>query len=216
MDMFAERRRWMVDRQIAARGIKDPRLLSAMRQVPREAFVSASVVELAYEDIALPIDLGQTISQPFVVALMTEALALDPSDRVLEVGTGSGYAAAILSLLGAEVYTIERHERLALAAADRLRHLGYENVQVRHGDGTLGWAEQAPFDAISVTAGGPDVPPSLLSQLGLGGRLVMPIGPTPRLQELVRVTRTIGGYRTEPLGQVQFVPLVGAEGHPSQ
>ena len=207
-------RRAMVERQVAARGIADERLLAAMRAVPREAFIAGELAEFAYEDAPLPIEGGQTISQPYIVAAMTAALELEPHHRVLEVGTGSGYAAAVLTHLAAEVYTIERHEELALAAERRLRTLGYANVHVHHGDGTLGWPEHAPYDAIVVAAGGPDVPPALLSQLAVGGRLVIPIGPTPREQRLVRVRRTDDTYAREDLGGVRFVPLIGVEGWP--
>ena len=206
-------RQRMVEQHIAARAVTDPLVLSAMRKVGREPFVSAAQREFAYEDSPLPIEEGQTISQPYIVALMTEALRIGPSSRVLEVGTGSGYAAAVLAEIAAEVFTIERHEALARTAADRLRELGYRNVSVRHGDGTLGWAEQAPFDAIVVAAGGPDVPAALLEQLVVGGRLVIPIGETPRAQSLVRVTRTSAAkYEREELGAVRFVPLIGAQG----
>jgi protein-L-isoaspartate(D-aspartate) O-methyltransferase len=203
----------MVERQLAARGIRDERVLAAMRAVPREAFIAAELGEFAYEDAPLPIEAAQTISQPFIVAAMTAALELEPHQRVLEVGTGSGYAAAVLSRIAAEVYTIERHAELAEAAERRLGQLGYANVRVRQGDGTLGWPEHAPYDAIVVTAGGPDVPPALQAQLVVGGRLVIPIGPTPREQELVRVRR-VGEkeYRREDLGAVRFVPLIGAGG----
>jgi protein-L-isoaspartate(D-aspartate) O-methyltransferase len=213
MDEHSEQRRRMVERHLAARGVRDPAVLAAMATVPREAFIAAEMAEFAYEDAPLPIEAGQTISQPFIVAEMTAALELEPQHRVLEVGTGSGYAAAVLSRIAAEVYTIERHEELALAAERRLRALGYANVHVRHGDGTLGWPEHAPFDAIVVAAGGPEVPRPLLEQLAVGGRLVIPIGPTPREQELVRVRRTgERQYSREELGKVRFVPLVGAEG----
>jgi protein-L-isoaspartate(D-aspartate) O-methyltransferase len=213
MDEHSEERRRMVERHLVARGIHDAAVLDAMRAVPREAFIAAELAEFAYEDAPLPIDAGQTISQPYIVAAMTASLELHPQDRVLEIGTGSGYAAAVLSRIAAEVYTVERHEELALAAARRLRTLGYANVHVRHGDGTLGWAEHAPYDAIVVAAGGPEIPQALLDQLGVGGRLVIPIGPTPREQELVRVRRsTDGRYTREELGAVRFVPLVGAEG----
>jgi protein-L-isoaspartate(D-aspartate) O-methyltransferase len=205
----------MVERQIVARGVSDPRVLAAMREVPREAFVPASLAELAYEDAPLPIEEAQTISQPFIVASMAEALELSPGDRVLEIGAGSGYAAAVLSRLAASVYTVERHPALAEGARQRLAELGYDNVSVLCGDGTLGWPEHAPYDGIIVAAGGPDVPPSLLAQLAPGGRLVIPIGATPREQELVRVRRYGPGpedFRRESLGAVRFVPLVGAEG----
>lgn len=206
-------RRSMVERQLAARGIRDPRVLAAMAEVPREAFVPEQLLEFAYEDTPLPIEAGQTISQPYIVAAMAEALELRPTDRVLEVGAGSGYAAAVLSRLAAEVYAIERQEELARLAAERLRRLGYHNVHLKHGDGTLGWPEHAPYDAIVVAAGGPDVPPALLEQLALGGRLVIPIGSTQRLQELVRVRRVSEDrHEREELGSVRFVPLIGAAG----
>jgi len=208
----AAARRQMVDRHLRARGVRDLRVLDAMAAVPREAFVSPDLADLAYDDRPLPIEAGQTISQPYIVALMAEALALEPGERVLEIGTGSGYAAAVLANVASQVYTIERHAELAELARERLTRLGYANVEVRCGDGTLGWSEHAPFDAIVVAAGGPELPPALLDQLAIGGRLVMPIG-TGRAQELVRVTR-VGDheYRREDLGSVVFVPLIGAHG----
>jgi len=212
---FAARRQDMVERQIAARGVRDPRVLDAMRTVPREGFVPAPFAALSYEDAPLPIALEQTISQPYIVAAMAEALELTPGDRVLEIGTGSGYAAAVLSRLAAAVYTVERHPTLADTARHRLAELGYGNVHVREGDGTLGWPEHAPYDAIVAAAGGPEVPPSLLAQLAVGGRLVMPIGAIPLEQTLVRLRRTGPGLddvRRETLGAVRFVPLIGAEG----
>jgi protein-L-isoaspartate(D-aspartate) O-methyltransferase len=203
----------MVQTQIAARGIRDPAVLEAMLTVPREAFLPPELGEFAYEDHPLPIAEGQTISQPYIVALMTAALELGPHDRVLEIGTGSGYAAAILGRIAREVYTIERHGELADAAAARLRALGFDNVCVLHGDGTLGWREHAPYDAIVVTAGGPDIPEALLAQLAIGARLVIPIGEERALQTLVRVTREAdGSLRHEDLGDVRFVPLIGAQG----
>lgn len=206
-------REQMVESQIAARGVRDPAVLSTMRTVAREDFVAPELAHHAYADRPLPIGEEQTISQPYVVAAMTEALRLGPRDRVLEIGTGSGYAAAVLAVIAAEVYTIERIKSLAESARGRLAELGYTNVHVRHGDGSLGWPEHAPYDAIVVTAGGPDVPLSLLRQLAVGGRLVMPIGPSPWSQELVRVTRTdAGAYEREELEPVTFVPLIGAEG----
>lgn len=215
MDEHGDERRRMVERHLVARGVRDPAVLEAMGQVPREAFVAGQLAEFAYEDAPLPIDAGQTISQPYIVAVMTAALELEPRDRVLEIGTGSGYAAAVLSRVAAEVYTVERHQELADAAGRRLRHLGYDNVHVRHGDGTNGWAEHAPYDAIVVAAGGPDVPQALLDQLVPGGRLVIPIGPTPREQDLVRVRRRSDGtFARESLGGVRFVPLVGTHGWP--
>ncbi|MBW2461355.1 MAG: protein-L-isoaspartate(D-aspartate) O-methyltransferase [Deltaproteobacteria bacterium] len=208
-----EQRHLMVERQIAARGIRDRAVLGAMREVPRERFVAEHLAEFAYDDTPLGIEEGQTISQPYIVALMAEALELTPTTRVLEVGAGSGYATAVMSRLADAVYAIERHELLAHNAGVRLRDLGYENVSVRHGDGTLGWAAHAPYDAIAVAAGGPDVPHSLLQQLEVGGRLVMPVGPDERMQELVRVRRLSDErYERESLGRVSFVPLIGAEG----
>jgi protein-L-isoaspartate(D-aspartate) O-methyltransferase len=175
--------------------------------------VPASAAEFAYEDTPLPIEEGQTISQPYVVALMASALRLTRRDRVLEVGAGSGYAAAVLSRIAAEVYTIERHAALAELASRRVKDLGFDNVHVLHADGTLGWPEHAPYDAIVVAAGGPSIPDALRAQLAIGGRLIIPVGTTPRVQELVRVTRTgQSEYQQEALGGVRFVPLIGAQG----
>jgi protein-L-isoaspartate(D-aspartate) O-methyltransferase len=214
---FADERERMVELQIAGRGIRDPAVLAAMRKVPREAFVVPARVDEAYEDRPLPIGAGQTISQPYIVAVMTEALRLRPGDRVLEIGTGSGYAAAVLAVIAAEVYTIERIESLARTARRTLHELGYANVHVCQGDGSLGWAEHAPYDAIVVTAGGPHIPPSLLRQLAIGGRLVMPVGSTPRWQRLVRVIRKAEEqYDREALEDVAFVPLIGTEGWPAE
>ena len=209
-------RQRMVDRHLRARGIRDPRVLDALGAVPREAFLPPELAELAYEDSPLPIEAGQTISQPYIVAVMTEALALQPGDRVLEIGTGSGYAAAVLATIANHVYTIERHAELADLARERLARMGYANAEVRCGDGTLGWSEHAPFDAVVVAAGGPDLPRALLDQLAIGGRLVMPVG-SGRAQELVRVIR-VGEteYRREDLGAVQFVPLIGEQGWTEQ
>jgi protein-L-isoaspartate(D-aspartate) O-methyltransferase len=211
MDTAALRQN-MVARHIRARGVRDPRVLQAMNTVPREALLPAELAEFAYDDTPLPIAAGQTISQPYIVALMADAARLRPGDKVLEIGTGSGYGAAVLAELAAEVFTIERHPELAEAAGRRLAELGYANITVRCGDGTLGWAEHGPFHAIVVTAGGPDVPRSLLDQLVVGGRLIIPVGESRR-QDLVRVTR-IGPreFEREDLGPVQFVPLIGAEG----
>ncbi len=201
-------REWMLRRHIAGRGIHDGALLEAMGEVPRERFVSRGDRALAYEDSALPIGCGQTISQPYVVALMIQALELSGDERVLEVGTGSGYAAAVLSRCCHEVFTIERHAQLAREARERLAAGGDSNVYVRCGDGTLGWEEHAPFDAIVVAAGGAEVPPALLEQLAVGGRLVMPVGPEGD-QELVRLRRVAEDeYERDRLGAVRFVPLV--------
>jgi len=219
MDMVgsAELRERMVDQQIAARGVRSKAVLDAMRSVPREAFLPENLREFAYEDSPLPIAGAQTISQPYIVALMTEALELNGGERVLEIGTGSGYAAAILSRVAADVYTVERIGELAGKSASALAGLGYTNVHVLHADGTLGWPEHAPYDAIVVAAGGPEVPESLKAQLKVGGRLVIPVGADRRYQELVRVTRlSEHEYRTEDLADVRFVPLVGEEGWASQ
>ncbi len=203
----------MVRDHVAARGVRDPAVLQAMLAVPREAFLPPELEEFAYEDTPLPIAEGQTVSQPYIVALMTAALRLSPQERVLEIGTGSGYAAAVLSRIAREVYTIERHAELAEVAARRLEELGFRNVHVKAGDGTLGWAEHAPYDAIVVTAGGPDVPRALFDQLAAGGRLVMPVGEDRELQRLVRITRTPSGeMSTEELEDVRFVPLIGEQG----
>lgn len=206
----------MVEDQIAARGIRDPQVLSAMLRVPRHELIPRELREVAYTDRPLPIGSDQTISQPYVVAAMTEAAMVRPNSRVLEVGTGSGYAAAVLAGVARRVYTIERHCELADSARARLQELGFGNVEVRCGDGTLGWPEHAPYRAIVAAAAGPDVPSALLDQLAIGGRLVMPVG-TSRAQELVRVTRTsLGGYTREDLGPVIFVPLVGELDLPEQ
>ena len=212
MTDLATHRRLMVERQIQARGIRDLRVLAAMANVPREAFLPPTLAELAYEDRPLPIAAGQTISQPYIVALMAEALALRPEEDVLEIGTGSGYAAAVLARVARRVFTIERHLELADSARKRLVRLGFGNVTVRCGDGTLGWPEHAPFGGIVVAAGGPEVPQTLLDQLAIGGRLVIPVGPS-QAQRLVRVTRTgEHAYQREDLCSVTFVPLIGAHG----
>jgi len=203
----------MIKNQLFARGVRSEAVLGALRKVPREAFLPERLREFAYEDAPLPIAAGQTISQPYIVALMTEALILDGGERVLEIGTGSGYAAAILAEIAAEVYTVERIGELAEKAASTLEALGYRNVHVVHADGTLGWAAAAPYDAIIVAAGGPEVPQSLKEQLKIGGRLVIPVGTDRRAQELVRATRTSDDkFTTEDIADVRFVPLVGQEG----
>lgn len=205
-------RQLMVDRHIRARGIADQRVLDAMASVHREDFLPPDLIEFAYDDQALPIEAGQTISQPYIVALMAEAARLQPGNTVLEIGTGSGYAAAVFAKIAARVYTIERHADLAEGAKERLVQLGYHNVEVRCGDGTLGWLEHAPFDAIIVAAGGPEVPRALLDQLAVGGRLVIPVG-SSHAQELVRVTRrSEAEFDREDLGAVRFVPLIGEQG----
>jgi len=210
-------RREMVNHQISARGIRAARVLEAMARVPRERFVPEQLEEFAYEDTPLPIGEGQTISQPFIVAYMAERAELAEGERVLEVGTGCGYAAAVFAEIADQVFTIERNEALAESARDRLIELGYGRVHVRCGDGTKGWPEAAPFDAILVAAGGPEVPRSLREQLAVGGRLVIPVGPTERLQKLVRIRRLAGNrYEEEDLGGVTFVPLIGAEGWPEK
>ena len=213
MIRFAEQRRQLVEQQVKSRGVTDPAVLAALEAVPREKFLPPELAEFAYFDRALPIEMGQTISQPYIVALMTEALRLRPTDRVLEVGTGSGYAAAILGKVAREVFTIERHGELAEQAVSRLREQGFDNVRVLHGDGTLGWPEHAPYNAIVVAAGGPEVPPALLAQLAVGGRLVIPVGEAKSQQSLVRVTKTgAESFEREDLGEVRFVPLIGAGG----
>lgn len=197
----------MVREQIAARHVRDARVLEALKRVPRHLFVPPEMQAYAYDDMPLPIGYGQTISQPYVVAFMTEALELKAQDRVLEVGTGSGYQAAVLAELAREVYSIEIVEGLAKVAKERLTRLGYSNVQVRVGDGYQGWAEAAPFDAIIVTAAPDHVPPPLREQLREGGRLVLPVGRYD--QDLVRIRRTPRGFKEERLIPVRFVPMVG-------
>ena len=210
---LGQRRERMVDIQIARRGIHDPRVLDAMRAVPREAFVHPGYEEFAYEDSPLPIDEQQTISQPYIVAMMIAAANVEPGDRVLEVGAGSGYAAAVLGRIASQVHAIERHPSLAERARQRLRRLGYDNVHIHTGDGTLGWPAAAPFDAILVAAGGPEVPPALKQQLAVGGRLIVPVGDAERYQHLLRITR-VGSdeFELDDLGPVRFVPLIGKEG----
>jgi protein-L-isoaspartate(D-aspartate) O-methyltransferase len=210
---FTNQRDIMVERAIRARGVRSKLVLDAMRAVPREDFLPANLREFAYEDSPLPIEAEQTISQPYIVAFMIEALNLEGGERVLEIGAGSGYAAAVLSKIAGDVYTVERIGQLAEKAAARLADLGYANVHVLHGDGTRGWPEHMPYDAIVVAAGGPKVPDALKLQLKIGGRLVIPVGADPTVQELVRITRVSEqDFRREDLADVRFVPLVGEEG----
>jgi protein-L-isoaspartate(D-aspartate) O-methyltransferase len=214
MPDYRQLRRRMVATQLVRRGIRDPRVLAAMRTVPRERFVDAALAESAYDDSPLPIEAGQTISQPYIVAAMIEAAEIGPRDTVLEVGAGSGYAAAVLGQLAAHVYAIERHAVLVAAAERRLMSLGYRNVELRVGDGSTGWPEAAPFGVILVAAAGPDVPTALKGQLALGGRLVLPVGGAS-WQRLLKITRSgDGDFRREELCGVSFVPLVGAQGWP--
>jgi protein-L-isoaspartate(D-aspartate) O-methyltransferase len=209
----ARLRQLMVERQLAARGIRSEAVLRAMGRVRREVYVPEHLRKHAYDDAPLPIGEGQTISQPYIVAYMLDELELEGGERVLEVGTGSGYAAAVLAEVAAQVYTLERHASLARDAAERLARDGYRNVEVRVGDGTLGWPEAAPFDGIVVAASGPSIPPPLREQLKLGGHLVMPVGGSRDVQELVRVTREAADRWSETsLGAVRFVPLIGSEG----
>ena len=215
MTDFSELRDRMVRRQIEARGIRDPAILSAFREVPREAFVAPDFARQAYDDHPLPIEAGQTISQPYIVALMIEAAGIGPDDKVLEVGAGSGYAAAVMSRIAREVVGIERQHELVEVARNRLERLGYGNVTVVEGDGTRGCPEEAPFDAILAAASGSHVPKPLVDQLADGGRLVMPVGDPSWVQELVKVTKRADGTTTqENLGGVRFVPLIGEEGWP--
>ncbi len=207
----------MVARQIAARGVRSERVLAAMRAVPRERFVPRRQEALAYEDSPLPIGDGQTISQPYIVAYMVEGLDLKGGEKVLEIGTGSGYAAAVLAEMGCEVYTIERLDSLATTAAAVLQELGYTKAHVRHGDGTLGWPEEAPFDGIVVAAAAPDVPEALKEQLKIGGHLVLPVGRGVGFQMLERITRiSETEFVTEDLTAVRFVPLIGEQGWGSE
>jgi protein-L-isoaspartate(D-aspartate) O-methyltransferase len=208
-DGFAAERQRMVEEQIEARGIRDPRVLDALRSVPRQEFVPEARRAEAYADRPLPIGEGQTISQPYIVALMTELAAVGPASKVLEVGTGSGYQAAVLAACGAQVYSIEIVDALAKRAKQDLARLGYAQVHVRSGDGYAGWPEHAPFDAILVTAAAPRVPPALLEQLRVGGRLVIPVGETGREQVLQVHTRTAAGADVRDVVPVRFVPMTG-------
>jgi len=201
----------MVDEQIIARGIRDPRVITAMRKVPRHLFVEEALQNQAYSDHPLPIGEKQTISQPFMVALMTEAMQLKGMEKVLEIGAGSGYQTAILAEIAFKVFSIERIRSLTIQARKLLYDLGYLNVEIKFSDGTLGWAEESPFDAIIVTAGSPGIPQPLVDQLAVGGRLVIPIGDSAD-QELVRITKTEEGTKREDLGGCRFVKLIGQHG----
>ena len=218
MTDFQAARDKMVERQIAGRGIRDRRILEAFRAVPREVFVPEHLHEFAYEDSPLPIEADQTISQPYIVALMIEAAEVAPGDRVLEIGAGSGYAAAVMGRIADEVIAIERHAELAGLARARMERLGYDNVRIIHGDGTEGLLGEGPFEAILAAASGSHVPEVLLRQLSVGGTLLMPIGEPHEVQKLVKVTRTSEEeFRNEDLGPVRFVPLVGGKtGRPLQ
>jgi len=210
---FAALREEMVARQIAGRGIAGRHLLAAMRTVPREAFVPAGLAAYAYDDSPLPIEAGQTISQPYIVALMIEAAGVAPGGKVLEIGAGSGYAAAVMGRIAGEVVAIERHAELARLAADRMARLGYANVRILEGDGSAGWPDEAPYRAILAAASGSHVPKALTRQLSVGGVLVMPVGEPGSIQTLVKVTRLDEqNFERQDLGAVRFVPLIGAEG----
>lgn len=212
MSSLSDRDR-MVDEQLVPRGIRDVRILDAFRNVPRHAFVPEAQETRAYEDRPLPIGLDQTISQPYMTAWMTDLLEVHKGDRILEIGTGSGYQAAILAELGARVTTIERHTEISARAQRLLHELGYRGVHFEVDDGTCGYPDRAPFDGILVTAGGPSVPPSLVEQLAEGGRLVMPVGGSER-QELLRLRKTAHGIERENHGRCSFVPLIGRHGWP--
>ena len=210
---FAAARYDMVARQIAGRGIFGAAVLDAIRAVPRECFVPEHLRDFAYDDSPLPIEAGQTISQPYIVALMIDAAGVKPGERVLEIGAGSGYAAAVMGRIAAQVFAIERHAELAALARERMRTFRYDNVTIVEGDGTHGCPDEAPFDAILAAASGSHVPPVLLDQLTIGGRLVMPVGEPHAVQHLVRVRR-VGDqqFEEDDLGAVRFVPLIGAHG----
>jgi protein-L-isoaspartate(D-aspartate) O-methyltransferase len=208
VDLFRAQRERMVRTQLAERGIRDVRVLGAMRDVPRHEFVAESLRQDAYEDHPLPIGAEQTISQPYIVAIMLQYLALQAADRILEVGTGSGYVTALLATLCAEVYSVERHAELAVAAERRLARLGYANVNVRVGDGSRGWPEYSPYDAILVSAAASEVPPLLFDQLREGGRMMVPVGPSSS-QELLLIRKIGGQAETRSLEGCRFVPLVG-------
>ncbi len=211
MDDFSKTRLRMVEEQVVARGVKDERVIAAMKKVPRHLFVEEALQGQAYSDQPLPIGEKQTISQPYMVALMTEALELTGREKVLEIGTGSGYQTAILAECAAKVFSIERIRSLAIKARKLLLDLGYFNIEVKFSDGTYGWPEEGPFDAMIVTAGSPDIPQPLIDQLKPGGRLAIPVGDA-YVQELVRITKTEEGVKREDLGGCRFVKLIGKHG----
>lgn len=208
-DVYKRRRSEMVEEQLASRDITDRRVLEVMGKIPRHLFVSPVYRGQAYEDYPLPIDEGQTISQPYIVALMTQCLGLKPGEKVLEIGTGSGYQAAVLAELIGQVYSIEIRENLAEKAARTLRELGHKNVQVKWGDGYFGWEEKAPFDAIIVTCAANHIPPPLLDQLKEGGRLIIPLGSTLYFQTLTLITKVEDKPRVRQISGVRFVPMIG-------
>jgi protein-L-isoaspartate(D-aspartate) O-methyltransferase len=213
-ELFEENRMKMVDSHLIPRGIIDQKVLRSMLTVPRHLFVPDQLKEFAYEDRPLPIAAGQTISQPYIVAMMVQALELKTPARVLEIGTGSGYGAAVLAKIATAVFTVERHQSLADEARQRLADLNYDNIKIKVGDGSEGWVEEAPFEGIVVAAAAPDIPRTLLNQLATCGYLVIPVGER-EWQELLRIRRNPdGSYITENLGAVRFVPLIGKEGHP--
>lgn len=211
-DGFEIARGRMVEQLRTQYKIAEQRVLSAMNVVPRHMFVPSALQSQAYKDNALPLSVGQTVSQPYIVARMTELLELNGRERVLEIGSGSGYQTAVLASLARKVFAIERIESIAAAAKERLMHLGYRNISYRVADGTLGWQIYAPFDAILVAAGGPEIPEPLVDQLAVGGRMVIPIGSEQKSQVLVRVTKNETGYTTENCGPCAFVPLIGEHG----
>jgi len=208
-DVYANKRKKMVRTQLASRDITDKKVLESMEDIPRHLFVSPSYRDQAYEDYPLPIDEGQTISQPYIVALMTQCLKLQGGEKVLEIGTGSGYQAAILNHFTDKVYTIEIRENLAKKASETLSQLNYRQVQVKWGDGYFGWEKEAPFDAIMVTCAVNHIPPPLLKQLREGGRLILPLGSTLYFQTLTLITKTNGKPRVEYISGVRFVPMIG-------
>jgi len=213
MTNFAAERDAMIERQIASRGIREPTILEAFRSVPREAFLSPEYADLAYGDHPLPIEAGQTISQPYIVALMIHAAEMKAGDNVLEVGAGSGYAAAVMSRIAGHVTAIERQHDLVRVAQERMQRLGFDNVRIVEGDGTRGWEPEAPYDGILAAASGSHVPPAWVKQLADGGRIVMPVGEPNWVQKLIKVTKgPAGKLITEDLGGVRFVPLIGEQG----